>query len=81
MPLTNEAVIPIGMKDKWNTNTASNAAAGSSISHLISKILNWPYIWTTPKFGTAVPSLNALRIQSILLARLILEMVNQVYFL
>ena len=28
MPLTNEAIIPVGMKDLWNTK-ASNSSAGN----------------------------------------------------
>ncbi|GAA4401713.1 DUF4331 domain-containing protein [Nibrella viscosa] len=62
MPLTNEAVIPIGMKDKWNGLTPYN---GSDLQFA-------PY-FTNPElalymddsqFGQAVPSLNALRIQT-----------------
>jgi hypothetical protein len=61
MPLTNEAVIPIGMKDKWNLMTpyANND-------------LQFAKYFTNPElalymddsqFGSAVPSLAALRIQ------------------
>ncbi|GAB4004053.1 hypothetical protein GCM10028808_00940 [Spirosoma migulaei] len=62
MPLTNEAVIPIGMKDKWNTLTPYG---GNDLQFA-------PY-FTNPElalymddsqFGGAVPSLKALRIQS-----------------
>ena len=62
MPLVNEAIIPIGMKDKWN---ASTPYAGNDLKFA-------PY-FTNPElalymddsqFGGAVPALNALRIQS-----------------
>ncbi len=62
MPLTNEAVIPIGMKDLWN-----------SVSPYGNDDLQFAKYFTNPElalymddsqFGTAVPSLNALRIQS-----------------
>ena len=62
MPLTNEAVIPVGSKDKWNTTTpyANND-------------LQFAPFFSNPElalymddsqFGGAVPSLNDLRIQS-----------------
>ncbi len=61
MPLTNEAVIPIGSKDRWNATTpyANND-------------LQFAPFFTNPelalymddsKFGGAVPSMNGLRIQ------------------
>lgn len=62
MPLTNEAIIPVGMKDKWN-----------SLSPYNSNDLQFAKYFTNPElalymddsqFGSAVPSLNALRIQS-----------------
>ncbi|MVM28865.1 DUF4331 domain-containing protein [Spirosoma sp. HMF4905] len=62
MPLTNEAVIPVGMKDKWNTLTPYNG-----------NDLQFAQYFTNPelalymddsKFGGAVPSLKALRIQT-----------------
>jgi hypothetical protein len=62
MPLTNEAVIPIGMKDRWN---ATSPYGGQD--------LQFAQYFTNPElalymddsqFGAAVPSLNALRIQS-----------------
>jgi hypothetical protein len=62
MPLTNEAVIPVGQKDKWN---ATSPYAGNDLQFA-------PY-FTNPElalymdssqFGGAVPSLNDLRIQS-----------------
>ncbi len=60
MPLTNEAVIPIGYKDKWNASDPT-------------KDLNFASYFKNPElalymdgtqFGGAVPSLNALRIQT-----------------
>ena len=62
MPLVNEAIIPIGMKDKWN---ASSPYAGND--------LKFASYFTNPElalymddsqFGGAVPALNALRIQT-----------------
>ena len=62
MPLTNEAVIPIGMKDKWNATTPYNK-----------NDLQFAQYFTNPElalymddsqFGTAVPSLRGVRIQS-----------------
>ncbi len=62
MPLTNEAIIPIGMKDKWNSVTPYN-----------NNDLQFAKYFTNPElalymdesqFGGAVPSLQALRIQS-----------------
>ncbi|WP_428664091.1 DUF4331 family protein [Runella sp.] len=59
MPLTNEAVIPIGMKDKWNATKPSDD-------------LQFAKYFTNPElalymdddqFGKAVPGLAALRIQ------------------
>jgi hypothetical protein len=60
MPLTNEAIIPVGLKDKWNATNPSND-------------LQFAPYFTNPElalymddsqFGTAVPALNALRIQN-----------------
>ena len=62
MPLTNEAVIPIGMKDRWNSVTPYN-----------NNDLQFAQYFTNPelalymddsKFGGAVPGLAALRIQA-----------------
>ena len=59
MPLVNEAIIPIGMKDKWNASTPAND-------------LQFAQYFTNPElalymddsqFGGAVPSLRDLRIQ------------------
>ena len=60
MPLTNEAIIPIGLKDKWNAVKPSED-------------LQFASYFTNPElalymddsqFGGAVPGLSALRIQS-----------------
>ncbi|WP_332369290.1 DUF4331 domain-containing protein [Spirosoma telluris] len=62
MPLTNEAVIPIGMKDKWNTLTPYN---GNDLQ--FAKYFTNPELalyMDDSQFGGAVPSLKALRIQS-----------------
>lgn len=59
MPLTNEAVIPVGSKDKWNATTPYNDlsfAANFSNPELA-------LYMDDSQFGGAVPSLNALRIQ------------------
>jgi hypothetical protein len=62
MPLTNEAVIPVGMKDRWN-----------AVSPYGGEDLQFAKYFTNPElalymddsqFGGAVPSLNALRIQA-----------------
>ena len=61
MPLTNEAVIPIGMKDRWN-----------SVTPYANNDLQFAQYFTNPElalymddsqFGGAVPGLSALRIQ------------------
>ena len=62
MPLTNEAVIPVGQKDRWN---ATSPYGGED--------LQFAQYFTNPElalymddsqFGAAVPSMNALRVQS-----------------
>ncbi len=60
MPLTNEAIIPVGLKDKWNATTPANDlqfAAYFSNPELA-------LYMDDSQFGGAVPSLNALRIQN-----------------
>ena len=60
MPLTNEVVIPVGMKDKWNAGTPATDAQ-------FAKYFKNPELalyMDNSAFGGAVPSLNALRIQS-----------------
>ena len=60
MPLTNEAVIPIGMKDKWNATKPNNDLQFASYFHNPELAL----YMDDSQFGTAVPALNALRVQS-----------------
>lgn len=60
MPLTNEVVIPIGYKDEWNANNPSNDVQ-------YGKFFNNPELalyMDDSQFGTAVPGLSQLRIQS-----------------
>ena len=62
MPLTNEAVIPIGMKDRWN---ATMPYGGEDLQ--FAKYFTNPELalyMDDSQFGGAVPSLNALRIQT-----------------
>lgn len=61
MPLTNEAVIPVGMKDRWN---ATSPYGGEDLQ--FAKYFTNPELalyMDDSQFGGAVPSLNALRIQ------------------
>jgi len=62
MPLTNEAVIPVGHKDEWNTKTpyGNNDLAFASYF----KNPELALYMDESKFGGAVPSLSTLRIQS-----------------
>lgn len=60
MPLTNEVIIPIGMKDKWN---ASNPANDVQYAKYFSNPELALYM-DDSQYGTAVPALNALRIQA-----------------
>ncbi len=60
MPLTNEAIIPVGMKDKWNATTPANDLQFAAYFSNPELAL---YMDDT-QFGGAVPSLNALRIQN-----------------
>ena len=62
MPLTNEAIIPVGMKDKWN---ASNPTGDTAYAAYFKNPELALYMDGSPAgFGGAVPSLNALRIQT-----------------
>ena len=61
MPLTNEAVIPIGQKDKWNA-VKSNAIAESQFMPFF-KNPELALYMDDSQFGGAVPSLNQIRIQ------------------
>jgi Domain of unknown function (DUF4331) len=61
MPLTNEAVIPIGQKDRWNAFTPYTDEAS------FEKYFNNPELglyMDDRLFGGAVPALSALRIQT-----------------
>lgn len=62
MPLTNEAVIPVGMKDMWNTKTPYNNNDLAFASFFKNPEL--ALYMDQSQFGAAVPSLNALRIQT-----------------
>jgi len=62
MPLTNEAVIPVGMKDKWNATSPYNNNDLQFAAYFKNPEL--ALYMDTSKFAAAVPSLNALRIQS-----------------
>lgn len=60
MPLTNEVIIPIGMKDKWNSD---NPYYDVQYAQYFSNPELALYM-DNSAFGTAVPAMNALRIQS-----------------
>ncbi|MBC7650812.1 MAG: DUF4331 family protein [Deinococcales bacterium] len=62
MPLTNEAVIPIGQKDKWNAIAANSTGEGQFIPYFKNPELG--LYMDTSQYGNAVPGLSALRIQS-----------------
>lgn len=59
MPLTNEAVIPLASKDKWNSTNPNNDLQYASFFTNPELAL----YMDTDQFGGAVPALNALRIQ------------------
>jgi hypothetical protein len=65
MPLTNEVVIPIGKKDRWNS-VAANAAGATGEGQFIPFFKNpeLALYMDDSLFGGAVPGLSALRIQS-----------------
>lgn len=62
MPLTNEAIIPIGYKDKWNTLNPYNNHDLAYDS--LFKNPELALYMDNSKYGPAVPALNALRIQT-----------------
>lgn len=62
MPLTNEAVIPIGMKDKWNAVSPYDPAELSFAPYFVNPEL--ALYMDDSKFGGAVPAFAKLRIQS-----------------
>ena len=60
MPLTNEAIIPIGLKDKWNSVKPSEDLQFAS--YFVNPEL--ALYMDDSQFGPAVPGLSALRIQT-----------------
>jgi hypothetical protein len=75
MPLTNEAITPIGGKDAWNRTTPyaeaaitddylSNPELGLYMADEVPVAPAAPKTVTTTYYGQAVPALNALRIQT-----------------
>ena len=62
MPLTNEAVIPIGQKDRWNSYTPCSAEEQSFVQYFANPEL--ALYMDDSQFGGAVPALSALRVQS-----------------
>lgn len=61
MPLTNEAIIPIGDKDRWNYTSPYSEAEQDFIEYFANPELG---LYTANgAFGSAVPGLSALRIQ------------------
>ncbi len=60
MPLTNEVVIPIGQKDKWNASSPANDIQFASYF----KNPELALYMDDSQFGTAVPGLSDLRIQT-----------------
>ncbi|MCB9230124.1 MAG: DUF4331 family protein [Bacteroidia bacterium] len=62
MPLTNEAVIPIGMKDYWNSLTPYDELADTLLDQYFFNPELGLYM-DNSLFGAAVPAMSALRIQ------------------
>lgn len=63
MPLTNEAVIPIGYKDKWNSSTPYDDLANIGVYGNFFYNPELALYMDDALFGPAVPSLKPLRIQ------------------
>jgi hypothetical protein len=63
MPLTNEAVIPVGMKDYWNSLTPYNELADNTLDDYFYNPELALYM-DDSKFGGAVPAFAGLRIQA-----------------
>jgi hypothetical protein len=61
MPLTNEAIIPIGSKDRWNSRTPYNEIASNEDFFCNPELALY---MDNSQFGGSVPGLSALRIQS-----------------
>ena len=62
MPLTNEAIIPIGEKDHWNAVTPYSAEEQGFVAYFANPELG--LYMDDSQFGGAVPALSDLRIQS-----------------
>jgi hypothetical protein len=62
MPLTNEAVMPIGSKDRWNSRTPYNEIASQENFFCNPELALY---MDNSQFGGAVPALSALRVQSL----------------
>lgn len=62
MPLTNEAIIPIGQKDRWNATSPYSAAETSFVQYFSNPEL--ALYMDDSQFGGAVPALQRLRVQS-----------------
>lgn len=62
MPLTNEAINPIGSKDRWNSGTPYNGNDLPYAANFVNPEL--ALYMDNSQYGSAVPALNALRIQS-----------------
>src|SRR5918993_563160 len=63
MPLTNEAVIPIGLKDKWNSSTPYQDLANIATYGDLFYNPELALYMDDTKFGGAVPAFSPLRIQ------------------
>lgn len=62
MPLTNEAIIPLGMKDRWNATSPYGGNDFQFAKYFINPEL--ALYMDDSQFGGAVPAINALRIQA-----------------
>lgn len=64
MPLTNEAIIPIGRKDEWNFRTPYMDGANPAVFSEFFYNPELALYMDDSKFGGAVPAFRALRIQT-----------------
>ncbi len=62
MPLTNEVIIPVGMKDLWNTKQSNSSYENKFVPYFQNPEV--ALYMDDSQFGGAVPSLSALRIQT-----------------
>ncbi|MDQ6608427.1 MAG: DUF4331 domain-containing protein [Bacteroidota bacterium] len=62
MPLTNEVIMPLGKKDKWNTIRSNSPM--DTIANMYLENPELALYMDNSQFGGAVPALNALRVQS-----------------